>query len=164
MKLTLIILAITYLIFTTDKRSCSRVQQLWKKFKLKAYKEYFNFIKKNKRNSLLQNNICKKYWLLQVILLSGDVEIQPGPSCPSCGYFFAKPYLLKKHLSRKDVSSCDSCLLQFCLRLRMEQHNRTVHCSGNGLEEGHMNLDVNICPDTGHTYTSEYKDFIKSHG
>ena len=77
------------------------------------YKLYFNIIRRRmKQRRCIQDNPSKRTYLLLLILLSGDVETNPGPvsfPCPRCRQRFDPRSRLDAHISRQQLLTCGHC-------------------------------------------------------
>ena len=118
MKVGFIIILVSYLVYTNNRRSFDKVAPLVvRSVKKESYKEYFNRIKRRRKLNI-QNGNCSKEWWLRLLLIScGDVEANPGPSCPHCNQYFNRESRLKKHLDTRKNNSCD---LESCWRKIIE--------------------------------------------
>ena len=72
----------------------------------------------------------ERAFLFWVLILSGDIEINPGPeyTCPRCNQRFARPGRLKNHLEKSDscdietVFTCTRCNKRFDRAARLKTH------------------------------------------
>ena len=78
------------------------------------YKLYFNMIRRRmKKRGCIQDYPSKRTHLLLLILLSGDVETNPGPvsfPCPRCSQRFDRRSRLDAHLSKQQLLTCGHSL------------------------------------------------------
>ena len=130
-------------------------------------KSFRENMKKHKRSGgtrPVQN--YKMAFFLWLLILSGDVELNPGPTCATCQQQFNRPSRLQNHQTTASPVACDVCQKMFCHRSTMEQHKVRIHTgAGIGNNETTNNADLNtpILPPTGHHQTVEYQTAINEH-
>ena len=77
-------------------------------------------------------------YLLLLLLLAGDVEVNPGPvsiPCPRCSQTFNRRPRLDNHISKQQLLTCGHCKKNFCSEQQVRQHIQTEHFgSGNGAD------------------------------
>ena len=71
-------------------------------------------------------------YILLLILLSNDVETNPGPvvHCSRCSKPFDRQSRLDNHLSKQQKVKCGQCQGKFCSEVQVRQHQRTDHGIG----------------------------------
>ena len=84
--------------------------------------------------------------------------------CERCNQSFDRQSRLDIHNERATNNECDDCPRIFCNRILLERHRRTVHVAGGGIPimEEHTQNEA-ICPDSGHSQTSEYQEVLDEH-
>ena len=128
-----------------------------------SHKEYYRKIKKKRKCGIKYKD--NEVYLVYILLLCGGIEKNPGPinvTCPRCNQSFNRQSRLDLHISKSIDVSCQDCSKQFCSMMMLEQHYRTIH-SGDGIINNEHSLNEAICPDSGHSKTSEYQDLINKH-
>ena len=82
--------------------------------------------------------------------------------CERCNQSFNRQSRLDTHNERETNNECDGCPRIFCNRMLLERHRRTVHVGGGIPMEEHTQNEA-ICPDSGHSQTSEYQEVLDEH-
>ena len=174
MKLTCNLLLIVFMVYYINYHRNNNDSLLLTKFKVVNYtwRQYCEKIKRRRRNKIYYGKNNSHYgYLLCLILLSGDVEINPGPdwNCNWCSQQFGNHRTrLENHQQKATRVSCNVCNENFCFKSRLQQHQRT---EGHGLPTvkqtqrrlrsvTNKELTEKICPDTGYSDMAEYQECL----
>ena len=88
-----------------------------------TYKQYYAKVRRTRKRTTSQRVNTTKTYLVWLILLSGDVELNPGPAtvvtCTTCQKTFTRPCRLHDHQATANPVSCDVCQEIFCHRNTM---------------------------------------------
>ena len=91
-------------------------------------KEYYELVQRKrryKRERLQERTISLT--LLRLLLLSGDIESNPGPyPCPRCHQNFDRGSRLDEHLAKQQLLTCGHCRKNFCSEAQVRQHIRCL--------------------------------------
>ena len=131
-----------------------------------THRQYFRLIQQRREIRGGKQRSGKQAFFVRLLLLCGDVEINPGPwTCDICESTFNRRSRLDDHIDKAVHVSCDHCDKAFCNENRLHQHRRTEHTGGGILNQRTPDeaTDIPICPDTGYTQTDEYTEKIDEH-
>ena len=172
MKGTLAVIAVLYVLYNkifniTVHKVNSVTHRVIHKTAIVKERQLLERRKKKTRGRRHMKGTTQAY-LIWLVLLSGDVELNPGPiACATCGQTFNRKARLENHQAKATPVSCDLCDKRFCFENRLHQHLRTDHIGGSGIVargDGVENsVNSVIYPDTGHANTTEYQQIIDKH-
>ena len=135
-----------------------------------TYKQYYDKVRRTRKRTTSQRVNTTKTYLVWLILLSGDVELNPGPAtvvtCTTCQQTFARTSRLRNHQLSAAPTSCEICNAVFCHESRKQQHMLREHVgsgTGGGGTPLQNDLDLPILSSTGYHETDEYKAAIDEH-
>ena len=80
-------------------------------------KEFYKLVRRKRRCTIKRpyNNTTAVVFLRLLLLLSGDVELNPGPwTCARCNQKFRHQGKYENHLVNQQLVSCIYCLKDFC--------------------------------------------------
>ena len=135
-------------------------------------KNYYETVKKRrsiirKRRNMKQQNIST--YLVRLLLLCGDVELNPGPvMCATCNQTFNRPSRLANYQRSAVPSPCEVCGVVFCHKVRKQQHVLREH-SGHGIttppttSNDPIDLNVSILGNTTYQNREGYRNKIDEH-
>ena len=135
-KQFIILVIIFWKLFTIHGNDISQIVEIKEVLK---HKLYFNIIRQRmKQRRCIQDNQSRRTYLLLLILLSGDVETNPGPMtipCPRCSQRFDRRSRFNTHLSNQQLLTCGHCRKNFCSEPQVRQHILSKHIgSGTGTD------------------------------
>ena len=91
-------------------------------------KEFYKLVRRKRGCTIKRpyNNTTAVVFLRLLLLLSGDVELNPGPwTCARCNQKFRHQDKYDTHLAKQQLVSCLYCLKDFCSTYRCHRHQRT---------------------------------------
>ena len=91
-------------------------------------KEFYKLVRMKRRCTIKRpyNNTTAVVFLRLLLLLSGDVELNPGPwTCARCSQIFRQQDKYDKHVSNQQLVSCIYCSKDLCSTYRCHRHQRT---------------------------------------
>ena len=170
MKFIFILILTSYSLYNYISNNCNNnigSCELIKYTKILTLKQYYERVKRKRRNhqTPVKNN-SKQTYILWLLILCGNVELNPGPiNCTTCNQIFTRPSRLNSHVAKAVRSPCEHCTKVFCSENRMQQHKLTDHVGGavHSPETEDAHLDMPIFPDNGHASTAEYQQMIDEH-
>ena len=126
----IVIVYVTTLTFNTSydgKKVFSAPQMILKK--LSSIKEFFKLCQRRRRKQHHQKRSTSDTTavvFLRLLLLSGDIESNPGPwTCPRCNQLFKHQQKFENHIANQETVSCRYCSSEFCSTRRCKGHERT---------------------------------------
>ena len=96
--------------------------------KIPTEKEFFELCKRRRRHhqTTKSSNVTTAEVLLRILLLSGDIEVNPGPwTCDICSQNFKHQQKFDNHITNRETVSCCHCTQIFCNRRQCQLHERT---------------------------------------
>ena len=88
-------------------------------------KKFFTLARR-KRSGRQVKDITTKVIICRLLLLSGDVELNPGPwTCARCSQIFRHQDKYDTHLAKQQLVSCLYCQKDLCSTYRCHRHQRT---------------------------------------
>ena len=108
-------------------------------FRLHQYKrrsrrrEWENGVRIKRSIRRERKNDTTEAYLISLLLLAGDVELNPGPvtiTCTTCKQTFNRRSRLNYHQATATPTACYHCNRTFCFENRLHQHKRTEHSEG----------------------------------
>ena len=124
-----IILYVTTLTFNTSyegKKVFSPPLMTLKK--LSSTKEFFKLCQRRRKrhHQKRSGNNTTAVVFLRLLLLSGDIESNPGPwTCSRCSLIFRQQQKFDNHLANQETVSCRYCNREFCSTRGCKGHERT---------------------------------------
>ena len=142
----IIVYAITITYNSSSNKDFAAPQISWKK-PVSTRKEFYESVRRKRhctREELYKNTTA--IVLIRLLLLSGDVELNPGPwTCDRCSQIFRQQDKFDNHLSKQELTSCRYCHRAFCSTYRCRRHQRT--CPLRSMET------ATVAPSTPHSIT-----------
>ena len=94
--------------------------------KIPTKKEFTELCKRRRCHMKKSTNYSTAAVLLYILLLSGDIEVNPGPwTCSRCNQLFKHQQKFNNHIANQETVSCRYCNSYFCSTRRCQGHERT---------------------------------------
>ena len=90
-------------------------------------KEFYKLYRKTRRCVMEKSyNNTSSILFLQLLVLSGDIEVNPGPwTCTRCSQNFRHQAKYDNHIVKQELVSCRYCTKDFCNKRQLHQHQGT---------------------------------------
>ena len=114
---------ITTVIYSNDGRKHNLV------YKPESFskKEFFKKCRRQQRTKEV-NKKTTQGLILQLLILSGTVERNPGPwTCTRCSQVFREQAKYQRHVENQESVSCSHCMKNFCWADRCRRHEQTCN-------------------------------------
>lgn len=125
---SIIIIAGITVIFNSSYDNKNPAASLVSFKKIPTKKEFFQLRKSRRRHhqTIKSSNVTTTEILIRILLLSGDIEVNPGPwTCDRCSQNFRHQQKFNNHIINQETVSCRFCNTNFCSTRKCYSHERT---------------------------------------